>query len=43
MKNLVCNEKFGINYASAEASFGTERGINDKTDILVHKGAYKTN
>ena len=28
MKNLVCNEKFGINCASAEAQFGTGRGIN---------------
>ena len=27
MKNLVCNEKFGINCASAEAQFGTGRGI----------------
>ena len=28
MKNLVCNEKFGINCASAEAQFGTGRGIS---------------
>ena len=27
MKNLVCNEKFGIKCASAEAKFGTGRGI----------------
>ena len=27
MKNLVCNEKFGINCASAEGQFGTGRGI----------------
>ena len=31
MKNLVCNEKFGINSASAEAQFGTGRGIMAKT------------
>ena len=24
MTNLVCNEKLGINYASAEAQFGTK-------------------
>ena len=34
MKNLVCNEKFGINCASAEAQFGTGRGINDKMAYL---------
>ena len=27
MKNLVCNEKFGINCASAETQFGTGRSI----------------
>ena len=26
-KNLMCNEKFGINCASAEAQFGIGRGI----------------
>ena len=30
MTNLVCNEKFGINRASAEAQFGTGRGIIEK-------------
>ena len=32
MKNMVCNEKFGINYASAEAQFGTGRGIRGVLD-----------
>ena len=34
MKNLVCNEKFGINCASAEAQFGTGRGIRIKNPSL---------
>ena len=33
MKNLVCNEKFGINCASAEAQFGTGRGIRIEKGI----------
>ena len=36
MNNLVCNEKFGINYASAEAQFGTGRGIMPYIDHSVH-------
>ena len=39
MKNLVCNEKFGINCASAEAQFGTGRGINNK--IIVKRNQIK--
>ena len=35
MKNLVCNEKFGINCASAEAQFGTGRGITPQSVFLV--------
>ena len=34
MKNLVCNEIFGINCASAEAQFGTGRGIIVNIDLF---------
>jgi len=35
-KNLVFKEKFGINCASAEAQFGTGRGINSKKSRIIH-------
>ena len=35
MKNLVCKEKFGINCASAEAQFGTGRGIKAENSELI--------
>ena len=38
MKNLVCNEKFGINCASAEAHFGTGRGIICQMQTAVQMG-----
>ena len=31
MRNLVRNEKFGINYALEEAQFGTGRGIRKES------------
>ena len=33
--NLVLKEKFGINCASAEAQFGTERGIKKYIGIFI--------
>ena len=40
MKNLVCNEKFGINCASAEAQFGDRRQSStsyDRLNFINHK------